>query len=120
MCRAQTHEKPLMGVEQTSVYLPLLGTQNIALVTNQTGVFTNSSSQTHMVDSLVSLGVNLKKIFAPEHGFRGDRANGAHIHDDIDLLHFCMIYYILRSDKHKDNVFRTLLSPLLEYLSLFC
>jgi len=103
MCRAQTLEKPLMGVEQTSVYLPLLGTQNIALVTNQTGVFTNSSSQTHMVDSLVSLGVNLKKIFAPEHGFRGKADAGEHVINGLDVSTGLPIISLYGSNKKPTN-----------------
>ena len=36
------------------------------------------------VDSLVSLGINIVKIFGPEHGFRGDASNGAHVDDSVD------------------------------------
>jgi uncharacterized protein YbbC (DUF1343 family) len=38
------------------------------------------------VDTLISRGVSIKKVFAPEHGFRGDRANGAHISDGVDSV----------------------------------
>ena len=55
------------GAEQTEKYLPLLSGKRVAVVTNQTGTI----GKTHLVDSLVTLKINVKKIFAPEHGFRG-------------------------------------------------
>ena len=55
------------GAERTSEYLPFLEDKKIGIVANHTSVIGN----THLVDSLLSLGVNVKKIFAPENGFRG-------------------------------------------------
>ena len=45
----------------------------------------------HLVDSLIDLGLDIKKIFSPEHGFKGDRADGELIKDDrnrgnIDII----------------------------------
>jgi uncharacterized protein YbbC (DUF1343 family) len=51
------------------------------------GLIVNHSSRiasTHLVDSLISLGLDVVKVFAPEHGFRGDAANGELIEDDRD------------------------------------
>ena len=53
---------------------------NIAVVGNQTSVV----GSTHLVDTLIAREVNVKKIFCPEHGFRGTAAAGAHIHNSID------------------------------------
>lgn len=39
---------------------------------------------THLVDSLISLGINVVKIFSPEHGFRGDGEAGEIIKNEID------------------------------------
>lgn len=84
-CSAQPPQKPLLGIEQTAAYVPLIKNKNIALVTNQTGVFTNIPTQTHLVDSLLQLNIRLKKIFAPEHGFRGIADAGEHVKNGIDL-----------------------------------
>lgn len=63
----QSPEKVLPGAYQTSEYLPLLENKNIGICTNQSGIIEG----THLVDSLISLGFNVKKVFSPEHGFRG-------------------------------------------------
>ena len=65
---------------ETKTYLPQLSGKRIALVVNQTSTI----GETHIVDSLKSLGLDLKKIFAPEHGFRGSADAGASIKDGID------------------------------------
>jgi uncharacterized protein YbbC (DUF1343 family) len=45
---------------------------------------TSTIGQTHLVDTLVSVGVDIAKIFAPEHGFRGDHSAGAHVKNSKD------------------------------------
>lgn len=55
--------------------------KKIALVTNHTGLVNDSL---HLVDTLPGAGVQLVKIFAPEHGFRGEAEAGAHIEGGID------------------------------------
>ncbi len=81
-----------VGANRTSAYLPLLAGKNIAVVTNQTSVIfkdaSNSNatenSHTHLVDSLLTLGVNIQKVFAPEHGFRGVADAGEKVMDGVD------------------------------------
>jgi uncharacterized protein YbbC (DUF1343 family) len=68
------------GAEQTGRYVPLLQGKRVAMVVNQTSVIGNS----HEVDSLLALGVNIKLIYAPEHGFRGDADAGAHVSNATD------------------------------------
>ncbi len=51
-----------------------------AVVANQTSVV----GATHLVDTLLRAGVNVTKIFCPEHGFRGTAAAGAHIDNSTD------------------------------------
>lgn len=68
------------GAEQTEKYLPLLKGKQIAVVANQTSVIGKVS----LIDSLKSLGVNIVKIFGPEHGFRGTASAGAVVEDSID------------------------------------
>jgi len=70
----------ITGSERISDYLPLLHGKRVACVVNQTSMIGNR----HLVDSLQALGVNITTIFAPEHGFRGDLADGAHVHDYKD------------------------------------
>lgn len=74
-----------MGAEQTQLYLPSLAGKRVALVVNHTSVMRNhSGSVTHLADSLQQLGVNLRLIFAPEHGFRGTASAGEHVANGID------------------------------------
>ncbi|MCT4582726.1 MAG: DUF1343 domain-containing protein [Flavobacteriales bacterium] len=68
------------GANQTSKYLPLLQGKKVAVVANQTSVIQN----THLVDSLVSLGITIEKVFAPEHGFRGTADAGEKVADGKD------------------------------------
>jgi uncharacterized protein YbbC (DUF1343 family) len=68
------------GADQTSLYLPLLKGKTVGLVANHTTVI----GHTHLADSLIKSGVDLKIIFAPEHGFRGDADAGANITNAVD------------------------------------
>jgi len=66
-------------------YLNLLKQKSIAVVANQTSVIENSNQGfTHLIDTLISLKVEVKKVFAPEHGFRGKGDAGEHIADSKD------------------------------------
>ncbi len=68
------------GDAQLSEYLPMLAGKRVALILNQTAVIGNTS----LVDTLLALKINIRKIFAPEHGFRGDAEAGAKITDATD------------------------------------
>ncbi len=87
-CRNQsnTHaQTPLsVGAQQTEHYLPILKNKNIGIVANQTTVIFKEEGYTHLVDSLLSLNIAVKKVFAPEHGFRGTADAGETIKDGID------------------------------------
>ena len=69
-----------VAAERTEVYLPMLQGQRVAVVTNPTGRI----GTTHLVDSLLGSGVQVVKVFAPEHGFRGDADAGEHVKDQRD------------------------------------
>jgi uncharacterized protein YbbC (DUF1343 family) len=69
------------GADNFDVYLPLLKDKKTGIVTNQTGILTN---KIHLVDFLLEKNINLLKIFAPEHGFRGTADAGEHIIDGKD------------------------------------
>lgn len=70
------------GADQTEEYLSYLEGKRIGMVVNPTSRIGDKSS----VDSLVSLGVNIVKVFGPEHGFRGDVGAGVNVDDDIDPI----------------------------------
>src|SRR6202042_1472551 len=68
------------GADQLDQYLPLLQGQSVAIFANPTSVIGN----THLVDTLIKLGVHIRKIFSPEHGFRGDADAGAKVGNGTD------------------------------------
>ncbi|MCQ8877449.1 DUF1343 domain-containing protein [Pseudoalteromonas shioyasakiensis] len=69
-----------VAAAQLEQYLPALKGQRVGLVVNQT----SQVDGTHLVDLLRANGVNIVKIFAPEHGFRGDHDAGAHVKSTVD------------------------------------
>lgn len=70
----------ITGADQTEKYLPYLKGKRVGLVANQSSIIGGTSS----VDSLVSLGIKIVKVFGPEHGFRGNASNGAVVSDEKD------------------------------------
>ena len=75
----------VVGANRTSEYLPLLNGKRVGIVANQTSViYKEDISYTHLVDSLLTLNVDIKKVFSPEHGFRGNVDAGEHVKDGID------------------------------------
>ena len=70
----------ITGADQPEKYLPFLENKKTALVVNNTSIVDN----THLADFLISKNINVEKIFAPEHGFRGDASAGEIIKDGID------------------------------------
>lgn len=68
------------GAEQTERYLTAIKGRKICILANQTSMI----GDTHLIDSLHSLGVKINAIFAAEHGFRGDLSAGETVRDNID------------------------------------
>ena len=68
------------GAEQTEKYLPLLKGKRVGMVVNPTSII----GKVTVVDSILKRGVNIVKIFGPEHGFRGDASAGISVDDAID------------------------------------
>lgn len=69
-----------VGAEQLDVLLPKLHDKRVALVVNHTSRVRNA----YLADTLLASGIEIKKVFAPEHGFRGAAADGEEIRDAID------------------------------------
>ena len=89
----KTTNKIIVGAESINEYKPLLLSKKIGIVANHTSVIFKSTNRllanenidyTHLVDSLLKLNIEIKKIFTPEHGYKGEKPNGANISDDID------------------------------------
>ncbi|MFY0715134.1 DUF1343 domain-containing protein [Seonamhaeicola sp. NFXS20] len=100
----QNDTSVVVGANQTEVYLPLLKGKRIGIVANQTSVIfkekdslflvdpeTNETKfekiiyeSTHIVDSLRALNIDIKQVFAPEHGFRGKADAGEVVKDGVD------------------------------------
>ena len=72
--------KIITGTEQTNDYLPLLKEKKVALLVNQTSVI----KKEHLVDYLLEQKINIVKIFAPEHGFRGQADAGEKVKSGVD------------------------------------
>ncbi|MDR2585086.1 MAG: DUF1343 domain-containing protein [Prevotellaceae bacterium] len=80
-CEVPQQAAPVItGAEQTEAYLDLLQQKRVGILTNHTAVI----GETHLVDSLLSLGVDIQTIYAPEHGFRGAVGAGGYVGDDVD------------------------------------
>jgi len=70
----------ITGADQTGQYLPLLKGKRVAILANPSSII----GQESLVDSLLSLGINVTKVFGPEHGFRGNASNGATVSNETD------------------------------------
>lgn len=75
----------VVGANNVAANLPLLAGKNIGIVANQTSVIFKKNGYTHLVDSLLSLHINISKVFSPEHGFRGDVDAGEMVTDGFDV-----------------------------------
>ena len=92
-CKSQTnrHEKEEVkksiagsgmqtGAAQSEAYLGILKNKRVAVVANPTSIVEN----THLVDTLIAAGIHVVKVFAPEHGFRGEAEAGEDVSGGID------------------------------------
>lgn len=78
----KTNTEIKVGAEQMEKLLPLLRNKRVALVVNHTSLV--GKKRTHLLDSLLSCAINVQKVFAPEHGFRGNADAGEKILDGKD------------------------------------
>ncbi|WP_243739415.1 exo-beta-N-acetylmuramidase NamZ family protein [Flavicella sediminum] len=83
-CQAQPI---VVGANATENYRKLLQKKKIGIVANQTSVIFKDKAQTkytHLVDSLLQMGIHIQKVFSPEHGFRGKADAAEHVANGID------------------------------------
>ncbi|WP_291589656.1 exo-beta-N-acetylmuramidase NamZ family protein [Bacteroides sp.] len=74
--------KVTTGAERIEQYLPLLQGKRVGMVVNHTSIV--GMEQTHLLDTLLKLNVQIVKVFAPEHGFRGNADAGETVKDGKD------------------------------------
>ena len=89
----------ITGSERLEVYLPILKNKNIALVANQTSLVRGE----HLVDVLLNEGIQVQKVFSPEHGFRGKNDAGEKVKDEFDLQTGLPIYSLYGKAKRKPS-----------------
>lgn len=77
---ANVSSKIIPAAERIDFYLPMLKGKRVAVFANNTSLV----GSTHLVDTLMRLGVDIKKIFAPEHGFRGTADAGEKVTNSKD------------------------------------
>lgn len=78
----KTSTEVKVGAEQMDKILPLLKNKQVALVVNHTSLV--GKKGTHLLDTLIAKGITVKKVFAPEHGFRGQADAGEKVLDGKD------------------------------------
>ena len=82
----------LTGADNTTSYLPELKGKKIGVVAHQASLVISSGEYMHLVDVLLKNKIDVKAIFAPEHGFRGIADAGEQITDEKDLQTQLPIY----------------------------
>lgn len=77
---SQAPAKVLAGADRINVYLPLIKGRKVGIFANQTSMV----GSTHLVDTLLKLGIDIRVIFGPEHGFRGTADAGEKVGNNTD------------------------------------
>ncbi|MCH8318920.1 MAG: DUF1343 domain-containing protein, partial [Bacteroidetes bacterium] len=104
-CCKTSSQEVITGAEQIDQYIPLIKNKNAALVVNQTSIVEES----HLIDTLLSLHVNIKKIFSPEHGFKGTADAGERVNDNKNQKYAIPIISLYGANKkptkeHLENI----------------
>ncbi|WP_224996532.1 exo-beta-N-acetylmuramidase NamZ domain-containing protein [Cesiribacter sp. SM1] len=74
-----------LGAERVDFYLPMLKGKRIGMIVNHTSLVPQQNGEAiHLVDLLLKEGVQVKKVFAPEHGFRGTADAGEKVASTTD------------------------------------
>jgi uncharacterized protein YbbC (DUF1343 family) len=76
----RSDKSPVPGASQIELYRDIIEGKTVAVVANQTSM----CGQNHLVDNLVSIGIDIKVIFSPEHGFRNLADAGEKIENGRD------------------------------------
>lgn len=95
--------KILSGAERLELYTSQLKGKRIGVVANHSSIIGN----THLVDTLLSLGVDVRVIFSPEHGYQGRAEAGAKIGDEVDKrnkISIISLYGLRKKPKPEDLI----------------
>ncbi len=80
---------PITGAERTALYLPLLQGKKVGLVGNKASMVYRDNADNilpcHLLDMLLNHGVDVVRLFGPEHGFRMQSEAGAVVNDNVDV-----------------------------------
>ena len=79
-CTHSQNNNIIPGAERSELYLEKLQGKRVALLTNHSALV----GEEHLVDFLLRKEIDVVKIFGPEHGFRGDKSDGAKVNDEVD------------------------------------
>ncbi|MBS9523086.1 DUF1343 domain-containing protein [Litoribacter ruber] len=79
----KTKTSAITGADRHSEYLPMIEGKNIGLVVNQTSILPQKDNL-HLVDFLLGENQKVKKVYVPEHGFRGDADAGEKVENEVD------------------------------------
>lgn len=88
------------GAQQIEKYIDFLSNKNVAIVANHSSLI----EKTHLVDSLLSLKIKIKKIFCPEHGFRGNKDAGENIENYVDKKTNIPVISLYGKKKKPENI----------------
>ena len=79
---AREYKNLILGADRIDTITEILKNKGVGLVINPTSVLTETN--VHLLDTLLAIGIDVKKVFAPEHGFRGTLEPGAHVESGVD------------------------------------
>ena len=80
-----SQQKVLPGANSLELHLDLFKNKSIGVIAHQASLVTSEKDTVHLVDFMLKKELNLKRVFAPEHGFRGTADAGEKIDDQKDL-----------------------------------
>ena len=81
---SQSNNKLIVGANRTELFLNHIEGLNVAVVANLSSKIKSNTKSIHLIDSLLKLNIKIKKVFSPEHGFRGEADAGEKVEDGID------------------------------------
>ncbi len=90
------------GADQWGHYIKILGNKKVGIVAHQASLV---NGKTHLIDTLLALNINIKKVFAPEHGFRGDADAGESVADEKDFKTGLPIFSLYGKNKKPSKEF---------------
>jgi uncharacterized protein YbbC (DUF1343 family) len=88
-----------LGAERTDEWMPLLDGKKVGLLINHTSMV----NDVHLLDTMLALGVDVQRIFVPEHGFRGTADAGELIKDGMDASSGLPIVSLYGASKKPDQ-----------------